>query len=252
MSWVTTATDFLAPGWVGSIIGIGSVVVALILYFKSRQRTNLSYSYCGDRLLGLTTEGLPAEITMQYRGENIPRLTRSLLVFWNSGDKTLVEADIVKGDPLRLSVGTDGEILSISILKSSREVNEISITRSQANNYEADLTFGFLDSLDGAVVEILHTSEYRLPRFTGTLRGLPKGMKDLGKINKKRSRNLRRPFGMSFRLMGWITAAIGAFIMLGGFFAPTEKLQAALAAGPNIGSTSLIAAGALYLFLGKL
>jgi hypothetical protein len=251
MSWFTLAAEYLAPGWVGSIIGIISLVLALILYSKSRQRTDMSYSYRGDRLLGLATEGLPAEITMQYRGENIPRLTKSLIVFWNSGDKTLVEEDIVSGDPLRLSIQEDGEILAISLRKSSRDVNEISITRSSENNYEAYVTFSFLDAGDGGVLEILHTSEERNPTFSGTLRGMPKGLKNVGRITTKRSNETKLPLVVPFRLLGWISTLAG--IITAGFAmfsALTGNLPFALPAGSEFGSTSFIAAGALNLILG--
>lgn len=250
MSWLTKAADFLAPGWVGSIIGIASVVIALIVYFKSRQRTNFSYSYRGDRLLGTATDGLPAEITVQFRGENIPRLTRSLVVFWNSGDKTLLDADIVNSDPLCLAIGEDGEILSISLLKSSRDVNEISITRSPINKHEAYLHFAFLDSRDGAVVEILHTSETRTPSLTGTLRGLPKGMKNLGKIAYKAKSKLPAPFRLPFRVMAWITTILGGLIMLAGLFLPIEEIDKALILGSEMGTSVITATGALYLCLG--
>lgn len=250
MPWITTFQNYLAPGWVGTLVGIVSLIAALVMYFKSRQRTGLSFAYRGERLLGATTDGLPAEITMHYRGEVIPRLTRSLLVFWNSGEKTIIDSDIVKGDPLRLAVGNDGEILSISLLRSSRDVNEISIARSADNRSEATIAFSFLDACDGAVIEVLHTSEQRAPQFLGTLRGLPQGIKNLGRITATPARKYKSKFLPPVRVLILLATIAGVIAILTSVLAPVDEIGFFRNMNSLSPSTGMLTVGVLYFLPG--
>lgn len=153
----------------------------------------MAYVHLGEHLLGSAADTLPPLINVLYDGISIPRLTKTLVIIWNNGENTINGADIVPKDPLRLQVGSDGEILSISLLKTSRAVTDFQIASGEsAATNEAVLKFDFFDANDGVVVEILHTSTDRQPRISGTLRGLPQGFTNLGQFTRpkpqKRSR----------------------------------------------------------------
>lgn len=244
MSWLSSAASYLGLGWVGASISIVSLIAAVVMYFKTRQRADLSWAYRGEHLLGASSEGLPAQITMHYRGKPIPRLTKSLLVFWNSGEKTINDTDIVKADPFRLAVGDDGEILSISLLRPSRDVNEISITRSAIHLNQAFVTFSFLDASDGAVIEILHTSKGRVPELLGTLRGLPKGIKNLGKIGVNAPQGV--PSFLPIRVFVWISTIIGLVAVLFSLLVPIDDMPFFKVLSGMRPSTSTFIAGLLY------
>ncbi|MBT2789183.1 hypothetical protein [Paraburkholderia strydomiana] len=182
MEPLKSALDLLAPGWVGSIIGILGVVAAVITYFLTRQRSRFAYRTSGERLLGLTTEGLPPDITVQYRGQEIPRLTRTLVVFWNDGEKSVSGEDVVGSDPLRLRFADDARVLAATVLKQARNVCQVQARHNLAEPTDVEITFAFLDKNDGAVVEVLHTGKEREAAFLGTIKGLPKGLHDLGRL----------------------------------------------------------------------
>lgn len=249
MQWVDSTLNFLAPGWVGSIIGLLSLLAAGFIYLLTRQRTGLAFAYCGDRLLGASTANLPAEISVQYKGLPIPRLTRSIVVLWNSGEKTIIKEDIVGADPLRVSIGEEGEILSIALLKVSRPVNEAAIVGSPPRKQDAEITFGYLDAGDGIVIEILHTSENSKPLVLGTFRGLPKGMKDLGRV--KRSNQIRkRPFFLSRRILSWATMALGLAMTFAGIFVSAESIDTLITAKPAPNWILMVILGTTYIFFG--
>ena len=65
----------------------------------------------------------PAEVTFQYQGTPVPRITSSTVWMWNAGKKTVRGSDIVVHDPLRLCY--TGEVLTVSIRKVSREAVRI-------------------------------------------------------------------------------------------------------------------------------
>ncbi len=248
MQWFKDLLELLAPGWVGSIIGLVGIGAAAVTYFLTRQRTLLAYRYTGERLLGLSADGLPSDITVQYRGENIPRLTRSLVVFWNAGEKTLLSDDIVQSDPLRLVI-QDGRVLSATVLKRSRDVNQVEAVIDPNVTTEVVLRFAFLDSSDGAVVEILHTSENRHADFVGTVRGLPKGIQDLGRIAGRRFIQRAFPLVISPRKLGWLGSGMGIVIALVGLLWPDTNLDEA--ANINLHRGLILAGvGAFYTLLG--
>jgi hypothetical protein len=162
------------------------------MYFMTRRRTSVGYAHLGEHLLGSASDALPSGIVVQYNGLSIPRLTKSVLIFWNSGESTVLGSDIVDKDPLRFCVGADGQILSISVLKAGRPVNDFALLSPRKELNEAEFTFNFLDANDGVVVEILHTSTDRQPRIKGTLRGLPKGFRNFGQFTRPKPQKKKR------------------------------------------------------------
>jgi hypothetical protein len=67
------------------VIGIIGIILAIIFYLRSRQRALLAFQQIGLKLLGHNSTQLPSEVSVQYRGKMIPRLTKTVLVLWNAG-----------------------------------------------------------------------------------------------------------------------------------------------------------------------
>lgn len=253
MQSIKDTLELLAPGWVGSIIGLIGIAAAALTYFLTRQRTILAFNYEGDRLLGLAADGLPSEIKVSYRGQDIPRLTRTLVVFWNAGEKTILSEDVIKTDPLRLKFKEDSQVLAATVLKCSRDVNQIQATLGAQLKNEVTLNFAFLDSRDGAVIEVLHTSEDPHSEFQGTVRGLPKGIHNLGSIHGKVYPMTKILFAIpnSPRKLAWVALALGIAMSLIGLFVPLESLNKLSEATTSKG-LAMTVAGVLYALLGGL
>ncbi|WP_460417393.1 hypothetical protein [Pseudomonas sp. microsymbiont 2] len=260
MSWFDDTLKLLSPGWVGSLIGLAGLIGALVVYFLTRKRTSLSYGFVAEHLLGSSSDSLPPQITVQFNGNPIPRLTRSVIVLWNSGENTVMGSDIVERDPLRFHVGTDGKVLSVAVLKASRTVNDFTVQKAspEAPN-EAVLHFNFLDSNDGAVVEILHTSEERRPSINGTVRGIPKGLKSIGRIARSSGLKIdmegKPARALQLMLSGiatWVPIALGAFMALSGFLMSTDlvKVSFPVEKAQEFPSTPMILAGVAYACMG--
>lgn len=242
MTWYENTLSVLSPGWVGSLIGLAGLASAIVVYLLTRKRTSLAFAYVGDHLLGSSSNALPPGISVQYEGRNIPRLTKSVIVLWNRGENTVMGSDIVDRDSLRFHVGTDGAILSIMPLQLTRTVNDFWIKHPapHAPN-EAEFGFNFLDTGDGVVVEILHTSEKRIPEIKGTLRGLPKGLKNFGRVNRSRTsgrnntlkRNL--PARLFMKLLNststYLPIAAGVVVLLASIISPEG---ASLSSSPGV------------------
>lgn len=257
MSWFENTLNVLSPGWVGSLIGLAGLLAALIAYLRSQKRTSLSFAYLGEHLLGSESAALPEGISVQYHGVNIPRLTRSIIVLWNSGENTILGSDVVDIDPLRLSVGTDGEVLSASILKASRTVNDFRIRHPSAHApNEAVVEFNYFDSKDGVVVEVLHTSAGRHPDIKGTLRGLPQGVKSAGRMSRSPSL-LKRvgpgrflPSFILLRMTSWVPILMGLTFMLTALFGNAEIINTVMTLNIEKSSNAVFAMGVFYVGMG--
>lgn len=247
MALIEEILGVLAPGWVGSLIGLGGIVAAAIIYVLTRQRSILAYRTLGDRLLGHTEAKLPDEVTVQYRGRSIPRLTRSLIVLWNAGEKTIEGKDIVGADPLRVEVSADAEILAASVLKCSRDVTGIRVNTLGDQSNAATITFDFIDRGDGAVLEVLHSSERRHLSLLGTIRGIPNGPKDLGRMISRHIVVGSFPSKMPLRLLCAITTIAGIAIGLFGLLFPVSETT--VPGLPEL-RVLLVLAGFLYVGFG--
>lgn len=243
--------DLLAPGWVGSLIGLAGIAAAALTYVLSRRRTILSYRTRGVRLLGQAGSKLPDGVTVQYQGKDIPRLTRSVVVLWNDGETTISGTDLIPNDPLRIVVEDDTSVVACTLLKSTRAVLQANCTLRKDNSQEVLLNFGFLDPSDGVVVELLHTGRDLHPRVKGTVRGIPQGPKNRGRVLPKKPPSVSVPLLRSRKAFALIVVTVGCAISIAGVMTSTVSTISppTKTVAPKY---ALISAGALYAGLGCL
>jgi len=175
--------EFFNQGWVGSVIGIIGVILGilgLLAYRVSRIGPRPTYQMQSRRLLGKEEQELPPEVEILFNKVSVPRLTISRVIFWNSGNSTITGNQIVESDPIQLDF-ENGTILKAHVLKSTRDAIKFNVGY-EADAHKVALSFDFLDPDDGAVVEVVHTSDKRNPQIHGTIRGVPNGIVSWGEI----------------------------------------------------------------------
>jgi hypothetical protein len=118
---------------------------------------------------------------MTYRGNEIPALSRTTIVLWNAGEKSIGHEDLSTNDPLRLQVSEQCRILSVAVTGVSRSVLQFSCSLTEKPSV-ATIEFDFLDPRDAAVIDVLHTDQHNLLAIRGTIRGIPSGPKLRGRI----------------------------------------------------------------------
>lgn len=243
--------EILAPGWVGSVIGILGIAAAGITYVLSRQRSILAFRTRGIRLLGHDDAKLPPAVTVQHEGRNIPRLTRSLVVLWNAGERTLMGRDIVESDPLRIEFDSEAAILSVALARCSREVINASAIVATDRAGCVYVGFEFLDTNDGLVLEVLHSGQRRHPMVKGTIRGMPAGPKSLGRLLSRRPPPLPFPFPGSRRVFAALVVIVGLAFAAYGIWYPVADV-ASMPTKPTAFRFGIATAGVLYAGLGCL
>jgi hypothetical protein len=198
------------------------------------------------RLIGGDDKALPNEVEISFRGQVVERLTRTHIVFWNSGKALLRGSDIVEDDPLRCECAEGSRILDARVVTSTRPSTKFAVQFNSNIPDRVAFTFDYLDPGDGAVVELLHTDPERYPAIRGTMRGVPTGCLNWGRI--ARSTNLPLPF-QSFRrpVAMWTMAAMG-FVTLGSAMLLPDSLLTRNHLD-NYFRTPLLITGAAYIVL---
>jgi len=167
-------------GWVGSLFGFFGLCVGvfgLYFFFKSRIGPRPACVMKSIRLIGKEEQELPSDIKILYQGKEVPRLTLTRIWIWNSGTETIRGNQIVEDDPFRFAFNKLDRILIANVAAITRSVNKFSITIPTGSEHEGLIAFDFIDPRDGIRIEILHTSKDRYPEILGTIRGIPKGIK---------------------------------------------------------------------------
>ncbi|GGA05100.1 hypothetical protein GCM10008018_58880 [Paenibacillus marchantiophytorum] len=190
------AMDFINQGWIGSFIGALSIIFSIVFYKFTRVKNQVSYKTSFIRLIG-KRKSLSDDVDILYKGISVPRLTKSHIVLWNSGTTTVNGNDIIKDDRLRLEFSEGTQILRANIIKENRRINKLSVQSDVDCSNIVNLNFDFLDPNDGAVIELLHTDQKKYPLIKGTIKGIPKGIIDRGRINDLNERIT------SFRISGF-------------------------------------------------
>ncbi|RXJ87097.1 hypothetical protein [Arcobacter sp. CECT 8985] len=188
--------EFFNQGWVGSLIGVIGIILGIVGIFSYRISKSIakpSYQKSSFRLIGRDEDNLPKDVKVTYKGNEVDRLTKTTLTIWNNGTETLDGSDVVESDPLFISFKANDKILSYKILKKTKDANAFVLNNCDNATNKLRFKFEYLDPNDGVVIELLHDSEERYPEFSGTIKGLPSGFVDQGRVLQKKRNNLKDP-----------------------------------------------------------
>lgn len=156
----------------GILLGVIGIILAVVFFVRSRRVSMVLYDSYGRSLV----EGLAGAlegIEVRYKGSPQERITVSHFVFWNAGTETIDSGDFTD-DPLRIVCSKDIALLDHRTIEFNKATNKIQIGEALKTEDEASiiLTFDYLDSKDGAIVQIVHDgSEGTQFRLMGTLKG---------------------------------------------------------------------------------
>ncbi|MDR2965263.1 MAG: hypothetical protein LBU88_05765 [Treponema sp.] len=177
--WITLVSMALA------LIGI---ILTLILYFKGKRKKSIKYYFEGDSLFEDFVEKING-LSIQFSGKQIKTLTVTKIVFWNSGTETINREDFPTNDTFYIKIEDEYEILDVSIIRYNNHANNIGIILSD-DGKKISIDFEYLDTEDGFVIQIFHTSTKYYSKFSinGSLKGF--GKLSEGEVTNKSTLNL--------------------------------------------------------------
>jgi hypothetical protein len=218
---------FLNKGYVGALISTFGVVLSVYFYYKTKVISRLAFQGISTRLIGGKEAELPDNVSVYYQKNpslhktQVPRLSKTTIVLWNAGKTTFRGEDIVPTDRLRIEFESTSQVLFPKVILKTRDVNGFTLSECSSDPHIVYFSFDFLDPGDGVRIQILHTSNNN-PKIFGTIRGLPKGLTNLGSLyDTERKQKSRKGMINSFfgKLpMDIIDPFILAFLLLSIFF----------------------------------
>jgi hypothetical protein len=155
--------------WLGFAVG----VIGIALAWKWRPRPPRPvFQSQGFKIIesgGIKSFDEGIEVT--YKGQPVPLLTSSIVVFWNDGLGPIKKDDFVDTDPIRCYLRDGAEILRTTVRSVSDENIEFKKIEHEDRPNEVGLKFDHLSAGDGVVLEILHTSDELRPKIAGSIIG---------------------------------------------------------------------------------
>jgi hypothetical protein len=135
--------------WTGSV---ATVVFGLLsVYFYLRTRITKRFA-CVVGCASLKRQ-LHPDVRISFRGTEVETLTRVLAFVWNAGTGEIRSSDIPPDQWPTLNLPDASKILSVTVLNTSSDHIEFQV---ESHEYAmVELKFSYLNSTDGATVEIL-------------------------------------------------------------------------------------------------
>ncbi|ANJ91927.1 hypothetical protein [Serratia plymuthica] len=249
--------NLLNFGWVGSLIGIVSLLFAAYVYIKSVKKAEPCYQWRTNTIIGDIHDDISSKIHITFDSRDIKNLKRTLVVFWNNGKEYIDRNLILSENPLSISFN-DGEILSHQIKSTN---NNSIVAGTLLKDKKILIDFNCLNRDNALCVEILHTSSNIEPIISGTIKGVDDGVLNKGKIHSE-------SFLTKNRLTKYIIPALGVLLFISGvisfyfgdfsdlnkistlgiIFEWNDKLEATIKEH-HIQSWSLIIIGAFYVIM---
>ena len=156
---------------------------AILAYFKPRKRQRLLYKTYRIQYFGEQKLALPSDFVMIFQGENVKRLAKTILILWNGGTDVLIGEDITTDNRIRIHLPEGNKILSNKLVGESDKSNNLRIEELLDMPNEFAINYKYLNTDDGAVIEVMHDSEDNDLTIIGAAKGLSGGPKKMGNVN---------------------------------------------------------------------
>lgn len=178
--------NFLSNPIVGSVIGILGIVIgavlAILFYFKAKYTSKPCYSIANTSLIDLSVGEIPPSVTMRYDGEEIPRLNKTTIKFWNNGKKPIMDSDLSPEYieiPFGDNCNDEFQILNVNMTKNRSQT----VLNGPTIHEKVSVRFGFnfLEQGDQICITVLHTSDTVPSHINGHVVGVPNGFINMSK-----------------------------------------------------------------------
>ena len=171
----------LNQGWVGFLVGVLSLVLAIVLYRRGRRKGRLATEWVGTPLLGYQhANALPPAVTIHYDRTPVPRVGFTDVLLWNAGGDVLRGEDVVSRSPLRVEVPDGSLILEAGVVSATRDTSGWDVHIDPGHPHIVRITFDYAEPGDAVRLRVVHTgADLALP-VRGDLRGMPDGILQLG------------------------------------------------------------------------
>lgn len=197
--------SFLNDNAVSIILCIISISVggfaSFYFYRKSIRRAKPLIHYTGELIFDEKNNIKPDKLRISFEDNEVSKLSRMYLWFWNGGTDVINRDDVVGNSP-RINFPEDGgKILSVKVINETRRLCNINLSHFDENSI--DLDFDFLDQGDGILIEVIHTYDSNNCDVVGIIKGVPSGIVNLGHMPSTISNAGQMIIANSFSRFRW-------------------------------------------------
>jgi hypothetical protein len=146
---------------------LGAIISSILTFISVKltsKNSKLTYESGNEVIIDRNNLAMPNELNLFYKNEQIVKLVRTVMYFWNSGNKTIRKEDLENGDKLRIELPNDTKIYSYKILKNTDKSNNFELYLDKNNIL---IYFNHLEPENGVKLEILHNNESISAKISG-------------------------------------------------------------------------------------
>ncbi len=168
------------------IIAIIAIIVNWVLSFRNKRTREPIWYYKTEEVIS-KGEKLKDDIQVYFKGQKVSQVSVTKIGLVNVGKEPIDQTHVKR--PIKLSFDENISILQEpKVSKFTRDDIDFKATHVGT---DVLLSFGFLDHLDGAVIEVVHTGDEKTNvRIEGTILSVPKGI--VGRSYRYASSKLKR------------------------------------------------------------
>jgi hypothetical protein len=155
-------------------LGFGIAGFAAAIYFgldarrKPLPRIHLSPLF----VIAEASLSVLTDFELLYRGEPLHgAVSAGFIYFWNAGRAPIKAGEIL--EPLRIQLSPQTQILSVRLLRVSREVTKFAIGEVTRESNEIPISFHILEPDDGAALQIIFRGRKTAVDVKGAIVGVP-------------------------------------------------------------------------------
>jgi hypothetical protein len=153
----------------GAVFGVVGIVLSWIFYRLGRRIKEPCWSIIGFNIIDETVSQVDG-INITYMGHPVRALSRSELLFWNNGNTTISNEDVVTGNPFRIVVPSDTTIFRVELSEVNDQYAGLSVDFI-AHTERVSISFDHLKPGKGGIITVLHNSAHSMrPAITGELK----------------------------------------------------------------------------------
>jgi len=170
---IYTILAYLGDARIGGILSLIGIALAIASYFWRRSKVLLNFTKRETYLAVKRAKSpLKGDLEIYFKGRPVPFVSSTVFIVWNAGNTLLRDSDIAQTDRLRFELPNGTDLLSHSIWKVSRTVNNVQLRPNVVNDTCCiEITFDFLEPNEGFICDIVHTARRDEIRMAGTILG---------------------------------------------------------------------------------
>ena len=158
-----------------ALLTLLSIILAIAFFRKSQRRKKPLFEIARRTVIENSIPVIQG-LSVQFNGEEQPRITVAHLWFWNQGTETIRASDVPEASPLGIEIAKGATLLSAQVVRVTDTANQCSVDtpkKREDGSIFVPMNFDYLDHHDGMVIQLVHNAEasHRI-RLSGKIMGV--------------------------------------------------------------------------------